>query len=141
MAPNAIVSRARHFARADSRGEYQTIPVRCLLVVTALKYTQCHVVVGSGPRRARTIACVRPSLSKLPLKVAVHCSTDTAEDFILNRCRILSAVRPLLKGADGIDPAILKVVTSFYNKLQPLVVLSSSLFPSTLILQHGVYAD
>jgi hypothetical protein len=133
MAPNAIVSRARHLARIDSRGEYQTIPVRCCsLVVTALKYIRCHVVVGSGPRRARTIACVRASLhlSELPSKVVVHCSTDTAKDFILNRCRILSAVRPLLKGADGVDPAILIVTLSFYNKLHPFVVLSFSPFPS-----------
>jgi hypothetical protein len=58
--------------------------------------------------------------------VAVHCSTDTAKDFILNRCRILSAVRPLLKGADGVCAAMLTVALSFYNKFRPFVVLSFS---------------
>jgi hypothetical protein len=63
--------------------------------------------------------------------VAVHCSTDTAKDFILNRCRILSAVRPLLKGADGVDPAIFIATLPFYNKLHSSVVHSFS--PSSFI--------
>jgi hypothetical protein len=121
MALNAVVSEARHLLlRADnSRGEYHAIlPVCCCsllsVFVSALRYIRCHVVAGSvgfaGPRRARTIVCVRPSLPPCPgcrWKSQIHCSTNPAEECLLDRCRILSAVRPLLKGADGVGPAML----------------------------------
>ena len=71
---------------------------------------------------------MRPSLPPCPgcrRRVQIHCSTNPAEECLLDRCRILSAVRPLLKGADGVDPAILRAAARVSYIKFCFVVLSS----------------